>query len=72
MEAFINTSIGIVLLFALVLWMLWWKRVALWRAAKRGEKKWFVALLIFNTLAILEILYIFVFSKQKENKEPQK
>ncbi|MBI2098744.1 MAG: hypothetical protein HYT49_03830 [Candidatus Wildermuthbacteria bacterium] len=72
MEAFISTSIGMVLLFALVLWMLWWKGVALWRAAHREEKKWFVALLIFNTLSVLEILYVFVFSKQKENKEPQK
>jgi len=72
MEAFINTWVDALIILALSLWTLPWKGVALWRAAKRGEKKWFVALLIFNTLAILEILYIFVFSKQKENKEPQK
>ena len=72
MEAFISTSIGTVVIFAVALWTLPWKGVALWRAAKRGEKKWFVALLIFNTFSVLEILYIFVFSKQKENKEPQK
>ena len=72
MEAFINTWVDALIILALSLWTLPWKGVALWRAAKRGEKKWFVVLLIFNTLAILEILYIFVFSKQKENKEPQK
>ena len=52
-------------LVAVTLWVLPWKAVALWRAARRGEKKWFVALLVLNTFAILEIIYIFVFSKRK-------
>jgi len=43
------------------------KGVALWRAAKNNHKWWFVALLILNTLGLLELLYIFVFSK-KENE----
>jgi len=72
MEAFLNTWTGTITLFGIVLWTLPWKGVALWRAAHREEKKWFVALLIFNTLSVLEILYIFVFSKPKEGKEPQK
>lgn len=53
------------LLIALVaLWTLPWKGVALWRAAKRGDKKWFIAIVALNTLAVLEILYIFVFSRK--------
>jgi len=52
----------------ILLWTLPWKGVALWRAARRREKGWFIALLIFNTLAVLEILYLFVFSR-KERKE---
>ncbi|MDP4007296.1 MAG: DUF5652 family protein [bacterium] len=52
-------------LVGIALWTLPWKGVALWRAAKRGEKKWFVALLVINTLAVLEILYIFIFSKKQ-------
>ena len=55
-------NIGILIL--LLLWTLPWKGVALWRASHRREKKGFIALLILNTLAILEILYIFVFSKR--------
>ena len=47
-------------------WILPWKGVALWRAAKLNQKKWFIALLLLNTLAVLEILYIFVFSKRKK------
>jgi len=48
-----------------VLWVLPWKGVALWKAAKNNHKGWFVALLVINTLGILEILYIFVFGKRK-------
>lgn len=54
-----------IVIIALV-WSLPWKGVALWKAAKENHKKWFIALLVFNTLAILEILYIFVFSKKKQ------
>ncbi len=47
------------------LWALPWKGIALWKAARRSEKWWFIALLLINTLAVLEILYIFVFSKKE-------
>jgi hypothetical protein len=50
----------------LLLWTLPWKGVALWRASRNGQKKWFIALLIINTLAILDIVYIFFFSKKEE------
>jgi hypothetical protein len=51
-------------LLLIALWTLPWKGVALWKSAKRAEKKWFIALLVLNTLAILEIVYIFYFSKK--------
>ncbi len=51
------------------LWVLPWKGWALWLAAKRGEKWWFIAILVLNTLAILEIIYIFAIAKQKDTKE---
>lgn len=47
------------------IWTIPWKGVALWKAARRGEKIWFVVLLVVNTLAILEIIYIFLFSKRE-------
>lgn len=50
------------------LWTIPWKGVALWKAARNDAKWWFIALLLLNTLAILEILYIFVFSKKKEGQ----
>lgn len=55
-------AFGAVLLVA-VLWSLYWKYRALWHAAKHERKGWFVVLMIVNTLGILEILYLYVFSK---------
>jgi len=53
-------------LFLIILWTLPWKGVALWRASRNSQKKWFIALLIVNTLAILDIVYILFFSKKKK------
>lgn len=46
------------LILAFSAWTLAWKGVALWHAARRGEKPWFVALLIVNTVGLLEIAYL--------------
>ncbi len=48
-----------------ILWVLPWKAVALWKAVKNNSKLWFVFLLVLNTVGILEILYIFIFGKKK-------
>jgi len=48
-----------------ILWTLPWKGVALWKAARNYQKVWFVAMLILQTLGILEILYILFFQKDK-------
>ncbi len=53
------------LIIVFALWSLVWKGMGLWKAARLGHKGWFVALLIINTAGILEILYIYVFSKKK-------
>jgi len=59
-------------LFLLLAWTLPWKGVALWKSARNSQSGWFVALLILNTLAILEIIYIFFFAKPKQNAEPNR
>lgn len=63
---FIAAGVGGGILTILLFWVLPWKGYALWTAAKRGEKWWFVALLVVNTLAILEIVYLFAVAKKKE------
>jgi hypothetical protein len=54
--------------FLLILWVLPWKGLALWKSARKEKKWWFIALLVINTVGLLEILYIFVFSKMKKNR----
>ncbi|MFW5853362.1 MAG: DUF5652 family protein [Patescibacteria group bacterium] len=66
MEEFILNNWWIVLLIAL--WTIPWKGVALWYAARENQKWWFIALLVLNTLAILEILYIFGFRQKLDKK----
>jgi len=57
------------IILIILLWTIPFKAVALWRAARREEKKWFIALLVLNTLAVLEIIYIFIFAKKRKGNE---
>ncbi|KKR21442.1 MAG: hypothetical protein UT48_C0008G0019 [Parcubacteria group bacterium GW2011_GWE2_39_37] len=57
---FENPWVGLVL----YLWTLPWKGWALWKSAQKKEKIWFIAMLLINTIGILEILYIYVFSDE--------
>jgi hypothetical protein len=49
----------------LFIWELFWKGLALWKAARNDQRYWYIALLIFNTFGLLQILYLFVFAKEK-------
>jgi hypothetical protein len=61
-QYFLDNSI---FLLILALWTIPWKIYAVWLAVKRDHKKWFVALLILNTVGILEIFYIFKIAGKK-------
>lgn len=50
-----------------IIWSAAWKGVALWRAGRNAHLGWFIALFLLNTLGILEIIYIFGFSKRANN-----
>ncbi len=50
----------------LLIWSIFWKGLALWKSARENDKVWFIVLLILNTAGLLEILYIFVFSKRQK------
>ena len=52
-------------LVPMLVWTLFWKGWALWLAARKSHKIWFIVLLIVNTVGILEIVYIFFFSGEK-------
>ena len=51
----LNTILTNQPLFLLILvWSLIWKGLALWRAARRQDKVWYVILLVLNTVGIAE------------------
>lgn len=53
------------IVFALLLaWSLVWKGMALWKSARLSHKGWFIALLIINTVGILEIIYIYFVARK--------
>jgi uncharacterized membrane protein len=59
-----NYLIGLALI---LIWTIFWKGSALWIAAKKGDFKWFLAILILNTFGILEIIYLLFIKKMKLN-----
>lgn len=67
-----NEQSLLIFVYLAILWTLPWKGAALWKAAKNKHKAWFVVLFLVNTLAILEILYIFVFSEKHQKGILQK
>lgn len=62
---FVEEPLLFILIGLLVLWSSIWKGFALYRAGSLKSVPWFVMLFILNTAGILEILYLFVFSKKK-------
>lgn len=63
-----NLALFNALIIVLMLWSLVWKGIALWKAARNSAKVWFTVLLVVNTIGILEILYIYVFSKKSRHE----
>jgi len=61
----ISPTIFLLIFYIIITWSLVWKLLALWKSARKGSVIWFIVLAIFNTVGILPILYIFVFSKMK-------
>ncbi len=53
---------GIIL--ALVIWSIIWKAIGLWRSARLKQVHWFIAILIFNSVGILPIIYILMTRKK--------
>ncbi|MDP4039211.1 MAG: DUF5652 family protein [Candidatus Pacearchaeota archaeon] len=72
-EALGYAGIPLWLIFIVILWTLFWKALALWKSARKNSPIWFIVLLVVNTLGILEILYIYLFSEiNLGNKKSQK
>jgi len=60
------------ILAAIFIWSYVWKLLALWKAATKKSVVWFIVLALVNTVGILEILYIFVFSRCCKKETPRR
>jgi len=52
------------ILYPLIIWSVFWKGMALWRAARLRHLGWYIALLVINTAGIFEIIYLIATNKQ--------
>ena len=55
------------LLYLVIAWAVIWKGIALWHAARNRQLVWYIALLIVNTVGILEIVYLIFFRKKGQD-----
>lgn len=53
-----NAGVG-----ALAVWSLVWTALALWHAARRGDKGWFIVFLLVHTAGIVEFVYLMFVAK---------
>ncbi len=56
-------------LIPFAIWSLLWSGLALWHAAKRGDKWWFIIFLVVHTLGILEMIYLLFIAKAFSQKK---
>ena len=54
------------ILYMIIAWSVIWKGIALWHSARNRQLAWYIALLIVNTIGILEIFYLFFYIKKRE------
>ncbi len=58
-----GTVLIAVLFIVIALWALVWKTLAVWHAARNKQRLWMIALLLVNTVGVLEIIYLAWFRK---------
>lgn len=56
---------SVIIFFVIYLWSIFWKGLALWKAANLKQRNWFIGLLIISTLGLVEIAYLFYFAKKR-------
>jgi hypothetical protein len=48
----------------LLIWSLTIKGIALWKAAEREQKAWFIVILVINSFGLLDLFYLFVIARK--------
>jgi hypothetical protein len=53
-----------VLIF-LVIWTIFWRGIAMWKAARKKQWVWFAAIYLLETVGILPMIYLKFFQKKR-------
>ncbi|MBW2991413.1 hypothetical protein KY348_06965 [Candidatus Woesearchaeota archaeon] len=61
---------GLIVLTIVMIWTLIWTAIALWKSAKNNQIAWFIVLFIFNTMGLLELIYLAFFQRNKNIAMP--
>lgn len=61
----ISVTLATLSFILITLWSLTWKGIALWYAARNHQNRWFIALLVLNTVGILDIIYLLWFRRDR-------
>lgn len=67
----LSMGISLWILAVVAVWSIAWKLIALWKAARKKSPVWFIILAFVNTIGILEILYVYIFSEMNFKKKLQ-
>jgi len=68
LSSFFNFVMIPTVLYIIIFWELVWKGFGLWKAGRNNQIIWFIAILIFNTVGVLPIVYLLFFQKKKGKK----
>ncbi len=55
-------------LLIISIWSLIWKGFGLWYSSRNGQRNWFVAILLLNTLGLLPIIYLIWYKPENKQK----
>jgi len=56
-------------LIPIIIWTLVWIGISLWKCGRNNQLRWFLVLLVVNTVGLLEIVYITWFQKNLNAKK---
>jgi len=57
-----------IVMVVVLIWSIFWKGLALWKAARGKQKYWFCVILLINSLGLLEIVFLGFFQKKTKEK----
>ncbi len=63
-----NDNLDLIIITVITIWSTLVKGIALWRSANLKQQNWFIVMLIVNTVGIVELVYLFRFSKKRLTK----